>query len=184
MNTIIELVGRSIEPEVNNHPNAQKEEINSLLPIKNIRADLKYEHQVFNFLYSNRDRLGIQKVFQFNNLLIDGEIKLIDGRLFAIEIKLRMNWLKACQAGWQLSRFLTSDEALTNRIDGGIVFFEDFSSDWFRKAKKKSFQNGWNHWYTDHSKINEYKIHLLRVKKNKIEGFPFSQNSGLTSRSS
>lgn len=178
MNTIKEFIGRNIEPEVYNHRDANKDEINTLLPTKSLKADRKYEHQVFNFLCRNRDSLGIRKVFRFKNLTIDGEIELIDGRLFAIEIKLRMNWLKACQSIWQFSRFLTSSEQCRNPIDGAIVFFEEFSADWLRKAKKKSFQNGWNHWYADYSNIYGNRIDLLRMKKNKIEGFPISKQAG------
>jgi hypothetical protein len=35
---------------------------------------------------------------RFKNSLVDGELVLSDGTRLPIEIKWRMNWMKACQA--------------------------------------------------------------------------------------
>src|SRR5579885_2804322 len=61
----------------------------------------EYEAEVFNFLLENKKCLGIKAVLTFKNLLVDGAIVLANDKRLAIEIKLRMNWEKACQAEWE-----------------------------------------------------------------------------------
>jgi len=60
---------------------------------------MKYTYS-FNFLLANKVSLGIKAVLKFTALLLDGAVELVDGRRLAVEIKYRMNWEKACVAGW------------------------------------------------------------------------------------
>jgi hypothetical protein len=127
---------------------------------------------VFNFLFENRGALGIENVLVFKNLLLDGAIVLTNGHRLGLEIKLRMNWEKACQAEWEFRNFLKRPEAKNNSIAGGIVVFEEFSADWQRLFKVRDFRNGWSHWYYGHSQVEGLQIDLLQFDGKKFEGFP------------
>ena len=148
-------------------------------PISLIRATepAKYEDLVFNFLLENKATLGVQSIMRFENLLIDGAIILLDGRRLAVEIKFQMNWLKACQAEWQLRHFLKTNEAKTNPVDGAIVFFEKFSGDWGIQAKSRKAVNGWTHWYKDYAEIEERRVDLLMLRGDKLIGSPLRTHS-------
>ncbi len=124
------------------------------------------------FCCCNKDALGIQTVFKFENLFIDGAILLADGKTrLAVEIKYRMNWTRACQAGWQIKQFLTrTKEAKTHPVKGAVVFFDEFQGDgWQRRAKCRHLQDGWNHWYLYHSKIEGLRVDLFRIVNSEIE---------------
>jgi hypothetical protein len=56
-----------------------------------------------------------RQVFEAANLLVDGGIELTDSRFIAIEVKYRMNWLKACQAGWRFGELLRRPEVANFR---------------------------------------------------------------------
>jgi hypothetical protein len=96
-----------------------------------------------------------------------------------IEVKLRMNWLKACQSEHQFRQFLKSTkEAKTNLVDGAIVFFEDFSGDWGKKTKKAKNVWGWEGWYLRHcAAVDGKRMDLLRLSKEalqeyQLQGYP------------
>jgi hypothetical protein len=111
-------------------------------------------------------------IFQFANLRVDGAIVLVDGRRLAIEIKFRMNWQKALEAGYELRRFLLSDEAKMNPVSGAIVFFEEFQgSGWHGLPKCRLLENGWNEWYRAHRNFEDYRLDLLRIRKGELEDF-------------
>jgi hypothetical protein len=132
----------------------------------------KYECEVFNFLLDNMDALGIQTIFMFANLRVDGAILLVDGKRLAIEIKLRMSWKKALEAGYEFRRFLLSNEAQEHPVDGAIVFFEEFKgSSWHKQPQCRFLENGWNEWYRSHCKYDEYRLDLFRIRKNEFEHF-------------
>jgi len=163
--TISDLISLDIKPEERKR---REEKVRILsLPLdcpENAKRPRKYECEVFKFLLEKKDTLGIETVFKFENLKVDGAILLVDGRRLAVEIKLRMNWTKALQAGSEFRRFLLTSEARTHPVNGAIVFFEKFDgSGWQVKAKCRLLENGWNHWYTSHSKIDGYRVDLFRV---------------------
>jgi hypothetical protein len=165
------LISRPIEPE-------RRRIAPTTLPlIQRLAEDSKqpfarYEAQVFNFLLDHKVELGITEVVKFKGLLVDGAIELAAGRRLAIEVKFRMNWAKASQAGWQFSNFLAMDEPAAADISGGIVFFEEFSGDWARTPKATDVENGWIYWYTGHSKIEGKRVDLLRLRGRSLDGFP------------
>lgn len=177
MRTIFELTNQPICVKLHTPHKPQKQKVCSLFRSKKSHRPAGYEDEVFNFLLKNKKALGIRRIFRFKNLSVDGEIELSDGKILAIEIKLCMNWLKACQSGWQFSRFLKYDEARTNPVNGAIVFFEKFTADWARKAKSKAIENGWNYWYAGHHKVDRYRIDLVRICKQKLEYFPTASGS-------
>jgi len=124
-----------------------------------------FERRVFQCLVKGRQALGIKAVLAAQNMLIDGGLVLHDGRFVAIEMKFRMNWLKACQAGWQFEKFLASAEGRHRSPRSGIVFFAAFSGDWARSIG--DVERGWVHWYTGHSVLAQgaFRLHLIRFNR-------------------
>ena len=118
-----------------------------------------------HFLNPQRIQLGMSPIlFRWG-----GELVLVDGTSVPIEIKLRMNWLKACQANWQFARFLgQTHKPICN---AGIVFFQEFSGDWARIAKSRPIQNGWLRWYLEHHEINGLQFHLIKLQDGKAETY-------------
>lgn len=102
MLNIVALVDRkaSFEPRPTRRPALR--EIDTVPQLSSLMlGPARFERRVFQFLVNGREALGIKTVLAATNLLIDGGLVLRDGRFVAIEMKYRMNWLKACQAGWQ-----------------------------------------------------------------------------------
>jgi hypothetical protein len=175
MNPISNLVGRRITP-TDKH---RKAETITLLACPTITSNKRakpysYEDEVFAFLCDHKMQLGIQTIMRFQSLVVDGAILLLDGRRFAIEIKYRMNWLKACQCNWQFRKFLQStDEAQKNPVHGAIVFFNEFSGDWNKKSQKAVNLWGAEAWYLSHHDVEGKPMDLLKLKDGTLEGYPF-----------
>ena len=176
--TLSDLITRRIDPEafIRRQPSAEA----LLAPVRPKSPDgpAAYESGVFNFLLKNRARLGIQDITRFKNRLVDGELVLSDGTRLPVEIKWRMNWMKACQAEWQIRRFLRAaneDKPLHRR--GGIVVFEEFSADWARQSGSRALENGWSHWYVFHANLDGIRVDLFRFRRGKLDGFPLITNA-------
>jgi hypothetical protein len=147
LRTIAELISLTVSPEERDR---RKPVVTPLAaPLccpDSAKPPRKFECEVFNFLLEKREALGVETVFKFKNLFVDGAVLLSDGRRLAVEVKLRMNWTKALQAESEFKRFLLTPEAKANPVSGVVVFFEAFQGDgWHRKAKSRLLENGWNH---------------------------------------
>ncbi|GBE56338.1 hypothetical protein BMS3Bbin16_00542 [archaeon BMS3Bbin16] len=142
---------------------------------KKVSKDLLFERNVFNYLLNNKSRLGINELFKFKNVRIDGALKLRDSsELILLEIKYRLNWFKTCNARIEFQLFkknfyekLTED---SNEIRSGLIIFEEFSGDWKRKADCRRLQNGWSYFYEEENflKSNDFKTHIVQLKNNKL----------------
>jgi hypothetical protein len=176
MNTISELTNRAITPTNHSRREGQEQILSCPIPLGNKTArHATYEIEAFNFLWDHKDELGIQSVTRFTNLLVDGQILLTDGSRLVIEIKLRMNWLKACQSEWQFRHFLKrfkKDED-TNLVHGSIVFFEEFTGDWNRRKGKAKNVWGWEGWYLFYrDAIAGKRMDLLMLCNEELQGYP------------
>jgi hypothetical protein len=169
MLTIPDILNQQPEPKDVSHPAAKTQEVLSTPLKQQTTAHYAYEDEVFAFLCNNRSLLGIDRVYRFKNQSMDGELVLQDGAAVPIEIKFRMNWLKACQANWQFARFLK----LTGRTSckTGIVFFEEYSGDWDITAKSRSIPNGWIRWYKEHYQLQGLDFHLVRLRNGEIQTY-------------
>jgi hypothetical protein len=169
MITIQDILNLNPEPDDFKRPEPKKQEVLPRLLQERSKPYYAYEDEVFAYLLHNRESLGIEKVYRFSNQSMDGELLLHDGLSVPIEIKLRMNWLKACQANWQFARFLGRSKELACKA--GIVFFQEFSGDWAMIAKSRSIQNGWIRWYKEHHQINGLEFHLVRLQNGQAESY-------------
>lgn len=171
MRTIFELISREISAEAKDRGKPKVETLTAGIASRSEKLHDKYEAEVFNFLLANRDGLGIKSVMKFTNHLVDGAVELSDSRRLTVEIKFRMNWEKACQAEYQFRNFLRR-HGKEIPVDGGLVIFEEFSGDWQRQPACRQVQNGWNFWYMAHSKVDDLRLDLLRLRNRELEGFP------------
>jgi hypothetical protein len=169
MATLSELISRHITPEAKGDHKPSVQILSAPIDAKSEKPQDQYEAKVFNFLLAkpNKEELGIKQVRKFTALLVDGAVEL----MLAVEIKLCMNWLKACQAEWQFRGFLKRIDRRPFPVDGGIVFFEEFSGDWKRQAGGRLFENGWSHWYRGHSEVEGFRLDLLRLRGGKLDAF-------------
>jgi hypothetical protein len=171
MKTLSELISRRPTAEEKRRNKGEMERLASPIVPNSPKLFAVFECDVFNFLLKNKQKLGITSIFKYQNFLVDGAVELLDGRMLTLEVKYRMNWLKACQAEWQFRTFLKRHKATVGRVDGGLVIFKEFSGD-CKKQPMGRFQNGWNHWYRSHSDVDGLRLDLLRLSSEGIEAFP------------
>jgi hypothetical protein len=157
--TLADLISLEIKPEDRRRRKPVVTALSApILCPERAKLPRRFECGVFNFLLEKKDELGIETVFKFKNLFIDGAVQLVDGRRLAVEVKLRMNWSKALQAELEFRRFLLTSVAEANPVNGAIVFFESFKgAGWERKPKSRMLENGWNNWYTNYREIGGYR---------------------------
>jgi hypothetical protein len=137
----------------------------------NGNAAAAYERNVFNALLLDRSMLGLKQVNRCRNVRIDGLLELEDGRRLALEVKYRMNWPKACQACAQIAWFKNYERVKEYKLSGGVVVFEEFSSDWKRRKPKWLLENGWNYWLTDHQYAGGLPVRILRFRDGRFESY-------------
>jgi hypothetical protein len=171
LRTIAELISLTVAPEERQRRKPVVTPLAAPLCLPDTaKLPRKFECEVFNFLLGNRDALGVETVFRFKNLFVDGAILLTDGRRLAVEVKLCMNWTKALQAESEFRRFLLTPEANANPVSGVVVFFEAFQGDgWHRRAKSRLLENGWNHWYANYARIDGHRADLFRLSQGAFE---------------
>jgi hypothetical protein len=172
MATIADLIGLDIAPEEKKRRKERASELTSPADCSGVKPSDKYECEVFNFLLDKKDTLGIQSVIRFKNLRVDGAIVLANGRRMVVEAKFRMNWKKALEASYEFKRFLLSEQARTNPVNGAVVFFEKFEgSGWDRTPKCRLLENGWNEWYRSFHRVEGYPLDLLRLHEGVVESY-------------
>jgi hypothetical protein len=174
-------LNRNIKPEALKRREPVVTSLCTPLPrTANAKSAHQFESEVFKFLFENRRSLDIETVFTFKNYFMDGAIQLIDGRRFAVEAKLRMNWTKALQAQWEFKRFLQCGEPFPP-VDGAIVVFEEFQgARWQRKSEKRRLQDGWNRWYELYSSVEGLPFDLLRFRQGTLEYYELAQENSRT----
>jgi hypothetical protein len=134
-----------------------------------------YESEVYDYLLTHKDALGISEVFQLKNSSADGEIELDGGGRVLVEIKYAMNWEKACQSTWQLleSFKLMKPLKLSPTPHAGLVFFEHFTADWDKQAVSRPLKAGWYYWYAGHYKLREdFSAMLVHLQRGVLSTYP------------
>jgi hypothetical protein len=140
MTTIADIISFDVKPEERLRREEKADVLSSpLICQTRAKPSRKYECEVFNYMLDKKHELGINTIYTFKNLGVDGAVLLVDGRRVAVEIKMRMNWKKALESQAEIRRFLMSSHAQTHPVKNAIVFFEQFQGgDWPRKAKSRT----------------------------------------------
>jgi hypothetical protein len=174
MELLTDLITRKIEPEHVQAKPPDRSPIADLITATSTPAPARaYEIAAFNFLLAKQAALGISELWQCRNSGIDGLLDLDDGRRVALEIKYRMNWMKACQAcsqvGWYRKHVDVNEK---EKVSSALVVFEAFSGDWARRPSTRLLENGWNFWYAGHHEVEGLRIDLVRFRAPSVESFP------------
>jgi len=127
----------------------------------------QYENEVFEYLYLNRFDLGIHEVRRATNAKVDGAIILDRGKVVPMEIKFRMDWEKACQASWQITRFY--EHYPSNERRYGLVVFSEFARDWNNQPQNRPYLYGWIRWYSEHVHESGMELHLAQFRNGIIQ---------------
>jgi hypothetical protein len=175
MKPLSDLLGRRINAQDKKRKKRSEIELSQgELPEATMPLFAQYEMSVFNFFFENRTDLGIRSVVRFKNILVDGQLTLTDGRRLLVEVKYRMNWLKACQSEWEVRQFLKRyAKPDAGVFHGAIVVFERFSGDWDRQAARAKNKWGWEAWYLyHHDNIVGKPMELLMLWDGRFEGYP------------
>ena len=129
----------------------------------------KFERKVFIHLFDNRGRYGIDKIYVFRNMVVDGAVKLESGKVILLEIKFVLNWLADCNARIEFHRFLREkrvQDYFTQHIskeapEEAWIVFDHFSGDWQRK--------GWDNFYEEEGILRPCPI-PMRIRQLTDEG--------------
>jgi len=145
------------------------------------RTQNAFERRVFDYLYQNREKEGIREVYVFQNMSVDGAVKLVDGRVFLVEVKSNLNWKNACNARVEVQRFMGEARFLKRFLKqeptvpiGALIIFQKFSTDWKRKLKKSDREKGWDRFYIE-EKLLEFPDIPLRIARLTKYGMDFGK---------
>lgn len=148
----------------------ETDEVTKPLEVKKYdKKPKQFEAEVFNFLLRKKSGLGISKIYKLKNLLIDGAIKLSNGKTVLLEIKYRLGWMKSCNAMIQMQRFMLEkryDESEIKKVSAGVIIFNQFSADWEKHWKKQSNcgEKGWYLFYEEQEAFKDFTTHILQLK--------------------
>lgn len=173
MERLSDLINQRIDPEPGRVLDPGFRRVDTPLPIAGTAsAPAAYEVEVFNYLLACKEQLGVRDVWRCRSIRIDGLLDLENGQRVGLEVKYRMNWEKACQAGHQFSWFRKHPDAAARPIDSGVVVFEQFSGHWARRKKSWLLESGWNFWYMDHQDVDGFRVDLVRLLDGTFDSLP------------
>ncbi len=118
----------------------------------------QFEANVFRFLVTTRQALGLRAVPRFENQLLGGALVLTNGLYVALEVKYRLGWDTACRSNWQLEWFLRRHRRGRHPYHLGLVVFGAFRGDWAIIRNERAV--GWDHWYRGHAGFHGPRIHI------------------------
>jgi len=190
MITLDKILNLDIKTEYNleniiNSDKARKIEISEIIPLASESQSYVFENQVFNYLFSNKTKLNINKIYRFHNSLIDGYIEFENEKIILVEIKYVLNWLKVCNARIQFNRFINRKifnhpaiDINESNILGGYIIFNNMNeikgNDWGGRVKERKYLNGWYRFYEEQADFeNDFKIRILRLNNNILSYEPY-----------
>lgn len=119
---------------------------------------LRYEVEVFNYLYEHKTELGISKIYKLKNSLADGILKLDNDKMVLLEIKYALGWDKSSVARIQFQWFINDkiyERLSLNKPNNALIVFDHFSGDWAKPQRKSYIEIGWHNFYIEEMLINK-----------------------------
>ncbi len=148
------IIRRKIEPKYGTLHKREIKELSCLQSTDKPKTEpLKFENIVFNYLYENRETLGISKLYQLKNSSADGLLELASGKTVLLEIKYVLNWSNSCRARIQFMRFLAEGlhkKFCVKKPENGLIIFGNFSGDFVKR--------GWDYFYEEQNVLNKNMI--------------------------
>jgi hypothetical protein len=132
-----------------------------------VKRRTEFEQEVFRYFYYHKEEQGIDAIYPFINMYVDGALKLKNRKAITLEIKHSLNWFKACNARVEIQRlqkypkqwnFFT--EKVSKKLDGALVVFKEFNADWRRKRQNDKWEDGW-YFYEEEAAIGIPTIPII-----------------------
>lgn len=133
-----EIIKQRPEPERIRANKGRVVPVERIVEIGQPTAPARFEIEIFNFLFTNRNELGIKSISRFRCLMIDGCVEFDNGTRLGVEIKSRMNWAEACKAVWQFTNYSKKHFLVGGVITGGSYFLRNSTA-----GGKKAFPRTW-----------------------------------------
>jgi hypothetical protein len=143
-----------------------------------VKRKNKFEKSVFYYLETHKKEHGIETVFPFQSMRVDGALLLSNGQAIVLEIKQRLAWLRACNARIELQTMRTNPkmwklyvDKVSEKVDGGLIIFEQFSADWENPWVKRNIsQRGWHQFYSEEAVIGDPEVpfRIAQYNDNKL----------------
>lgn len=134
----------------------------------------QFENEVFLYLYENRNDLGIEEVCALKNMLVDGLLKLRNGKVILLEIKYALSWLPCCNARVEFQGFIA--QRFYQRIpekqqpEKALIIFHHFSRPWQRRP------GGWSFFYEEEenlrNKFPTISVDIAQLTDSGLRGMP------------
>ena len=148
---IDDIMNREINPGPIKSKEPKSIEIKVPLCLDHLRSKpIKFERKVFNYLFENRDKLGISRIFQLKNSRADGLLELNSGEMVLLEIKYALGWAKCCQARIQFQWFLIGkvyERLSIEKPRNSLIVFHHFGADWAK--------HGWDYFYGEENILSK-----------------------------
>jgi hypothetical protein len=145
----------------------------------------EFEAEVLFYLESHKKELGIEVVFPFNNMCVDGALLLSSKQAIVLEIKHSLAWLRACNARVEVQNMCKNPkmwklytEKVSKKVDGALIVFKEFSADWKSPWKKRNIpQRGWHQFYSEEVVIGdpELPFRIAQYNENNLNFGIFSE---------
>lgn len=153
---IADLIVDGIKPEPRIFKKAE------IVSIEKKKVD--FEKTIFNYFCENRFSLGITEVYALENMLVDGAVRLKDGRLILIECKYILNWKNECNARVEIQEFCC-EKLIPEMSDPSraLIVFKEFGGDWKTKAVSRKHVDGWTKFYEEENTMRGAYKFLLPI---------------------
>lgn len=149
-----------------------------------MREDYKFEKRVFIHLFEKRDDLGIKKIYELQNMRVDGLLRLDNGKIVLLEIKYALNWQTCSNARVEVQTFI-EDACIQEefhkhipkkQLEGALIIFRHFSGDWQRRTVNPKRENGWNFFYEEEEilrkKFPTMPMDIAQLTEDGLKGAP------------
>jgi hypothetical protein len=132
----------------------------------------KFERDVFNYFLAHKKELEIIEVFPFENMYVDGALKLTSGKAIALEIKENLDWVPACHARIEVQNLQKDSEKwdyfalkVSKTLNGALIMFKKFGLFW------KVDEKGWDAFYEEEARIGNpaIPIRIAQLTQEKLE---------------
>ncbi len=163
---IEEIINKEIKV-VPNLKNPELIEIVKPLEQQSKMVYLRYEVEVFNYLYEHKTELGISKIYKLRNSSADGILRLDNDKMVLLEIKYSLGWDKSSVARIQFQWFMKRQIYKMLSLDkpnNALIIFDHFSADFAKTQSQSDIEVGWYGFYIEEMLINNGNIKTDIVK--------------------
>jgi hypothetical protein len=133
-----------------------------------VKRKTEFEEEVFNHLETHKDKHGIETVFPFTSMCVDGALLLSGGQTIVLEMKHSLAWLRDCNARIEVQNMCKNPKMwnlyakkVSEKVDGALIVFKEFSADWKEQWIRRNIsQRGWHQFYSEEAIVGDPNLPL------------------------